>query len=85
VVEARGQRRLVAEVARQADDPQAPVLGRELGEDRRSRVARSVVDDDELERELRPLPVAVDDRRDLGVAERAQPVADLELLRREPR
>jgi hypothetical protein len=34
----------------------------------------------ELERELRALPVAVDDRRDLAVAERAQAVADRALL-----
>ena len=35
---------------------------------------------DQLERELRPLPVAVDDRRDLLLAERAQPVPDPALV-----
>ena len=34
----------------------------------------------QLERELRPLPVAVDDRRDLRCAELAQPVADAALV-----
>ena len=65
MVEARRDRGLVAEVARQRDDPHAAVVARDLGEDLRRRVRRAVVDDDQLPRQ------AVDGRAD-ALVERAR-------------
>ena len=63
VVEAGGQRRLVAEVARQVDDAHARVGGRDAVERLRRAVGRAVVDEHELERE--PVERAADARVEL--------------------
>jgi hypothetical protein len=68
VLDAGGERRRLAVVARQPDDPEARLLGREGRQQRRAPVGAAVVDDDDLRRPVEAvedLPQLLDEGDDV--------------------